>query len=444
MPHSTTPRTPFKNSIGACAVALMVLVVPFLCGCREPGDDDDAPNWPEEQQVFDVTLRDDAVEIDADALAACLVQDAATGENGVYRFTDPPPELAALKAGQKTILAGLDIVTITGVAWNGGELVLTTTPAVLTDVISDGEIYWSQAFSLQDGPTAALYGIRPAAGLIKPQTTITFNSTVGQFEVQYSLHAANNMTELDMTAKLAAAPARFAVAAKGTVNQFHTEGTIRIDGGKITYLQYIVRDIDLTMDVQFGGVETGKSEDLFKLPLTLRIPTPIGILPTWIGIGGGVEFKSTLVDNTSTTGTARIRARGTYGVRDVNGDITFLVGSNNVSEVTFGSDTKAVSTVTSGLGIVFEFPKISLGVGLSSLSGAVYTSMKNEVLTNFEAEYRMAGTVPVLSGSCYTGSINTGFYVGAESLFFGLSGIKQEGAVWVQNRDLFKEGTICK
>jgi hypothetical protein len=444
-----TPRPPFLKIIRTYAVALIFLVVPNLCGCRDPqdpgdGNDDGARTWPEEAQIVDVILSDNAVEIDEEVLAASLVLDADTGLNGTYRFSNPPAELASLSAGRKTILAGLDIVTVTSVPWDGSDLILETSPAVLTDVISDGEIYWSRAVSMQESPAGALYGFARAASLIKPQTTIAFNGPVGQFEVQYSLNAANDTTELDMTAKIGVTPAKFAVAAKATVNQFHTEGTVRITDGTISYLEYIVRDIDLTMNVQFGGVETGKNADVCKLPLTLRIPAPIGILPTWIGIGGGLEFKSTLVDNTSTTGSAKIRARGTYGVRNVNGDITFLVGSNNVSDVTFGSDTTAVSTITSGLGIVFEFPKISLGVGASSLSGAVYTSMKNEVLTNFEAQYDMAGTVPVLSGSCYTGSINTGFYVGAESLFFGLAAIKEEGAVWVQSMELFKEGTICK
>lgn len=434
------------------SVKFLIAFAIFLCaapGCKSPqdpgtGTDNATRNWPEEGEVFDVTLDEDVVSIGEAELAACLVQDNDTGSGGTYRFVDPPAEIAGLQAGQKTILSGLDVVTIESVSFDGSELTLQTSPAVLTDVIRDGTIYWSRAITMEDTPRDGLLGPGLRRSLIKPQTTLKYNGAIGQFEVQYSLTARNNATDIDMLAKIGAAPGvKFSVSGKGTVNQFHTEGSITVENGAITYFEYIVRDVDLTMDIQFGGVETGRDEDGFKLPLTLRLPAPVGPLPTWIGIGGAVEFKSTLVDNTSTTGTARVRARGTYGVRDVNGDITFLSGSSNMAEVSFGADTTAVATITSGLGIVLEFPKISLGVGVSALSGAIYTSMKNEVLTNFEARYDMAGPVPVISGSCYTGSINTGFYVGVETLFFGLAGIKQEGAVWVQGRELFQEGNAC-
>jgi hypothetical protein len=154
-----------------------------------------------------VTLTPQTVVIPLAQVQSSLMSVSADGST--YTFANGSGPLAQLGPGKVMLLQGLDVADVTSVASNGGGgLVVTTTPASLSDVMQSGHIQvqarpdFSSAFGaeLAGGPSAGAFTIagqgprvadgQPqivlAAASPRPSNTFAFKQTSGGFTYKIS------------------------------------------------------------------------------------------------------------------------------------------------------------------------------------------------------------------------------------------------------------------
>jgi hypothetical protein len=418
-------------------IILSVMTIILMVTCNK--DDDIEPvNIPEEN-MHEVEYTENGVEVPRQDIVESFDINNSDFGNGIYVFQNPSNTLSNIIVGQTVLLVGLDLVKITSIEKNGNTLTLGTEPGSITDLIYDGRIYYRGLVSMDTTSRGDLDN----APVIPLKNSLKVKTSYGDAEVTCEMTRGSQQTTFKGTVKVNANPGvKVNIAYDGYVNEVDLEYEYEVDEGSLVKRRVIFRDISGEMNFTFGGIETGPQDALLKLPITLRIPAPIGFLPTWFGIGATFEFKSTLSSNSSALGTVNVKFGGSTGFEEKPSDLKLLGEGFNVEASII--DHQMMALQTSGFGVLIEFPKLLIGVGYADvLEASLYTSIKNECVVNFVPEWDVAGNFPVIVGNCYEGSINTGFYCGAIGSALGIFELKTEQQLYSNIFDAFKLGDYC-
>lgn len=434
---------------------LLIVLALSLVSCSSddgPSGPTDTPvvdredDWPEERTAFDVTYKPGVVIVSYDTLLALVDTAASDFAAGDIRIGASGSSLEELTVGQAVILEGLDVVFIDGIDVDALGATLHTHPATLEDIVQDGTIVWNTAVRFDTagtlGKRSAFFSVGNAQEFGFGQNEVTFNGAVGGYDVEASISKQGETATLALsTSQSAGSNTSIAINATSTIKEFFTQCSTVVVAGEVVYRSFFVRDIDAALDLEVGGIETQFKNDIVSLPIELKIPAPIAVLPTWIGIGGSLEVVSTLGYDSYVTAEAHYEIHGTIGVEERQSDFSLFADiPNNNAEVNFVGPASAVSVATVGFDVVLDFPKLSLGVGVTGVAtGSVYATTKQEVLLNMAAHYEGG----FLVGSCFTGNLNSAMAVGASASFFGLLSLGDEQNIFTDHQALLEEGDYC-
>ncbi|MEA2060830.1 MAG: hypothetical protein U9P10_10070 [Thermodesulfobacteriota bacterium] len=207
--------------------------------------------------------------------------------------------------------------------------------------------------------------------------------------------------------------------------------------------EYILEDVVVDMTLAFGGKESLGLDKKITIPAELKFPIMISGIPLWVGIGGSLEFQSQASLETSVIFKADVHFTGDFGLREDLSGYTLLTGSNNkVTVITTENDSVAMNGKI-GMGVVYEFPRISLGMGVSLLSGSVYATAKTEIISRYTQEFASVGSTPIPCDPEYSGELNTEFAVGAKSSVLKLINLSKEEQLFFYTEELWKIDGGC-
>jgi hypothetical protein len=433
------------------AVFCAVLAV-WGCSGTDEGKLDGVPRTPvvlaPDTTSVDITWKPETVVVDADTIAASLMNRYA--EDGVYRFDSAATELAALSPGQIVVLTGVDLVRVTAVETTADAIVVSTEPASLTDAVSDAEISWgvgvdvSEPIQLNDGSGM----LRPLAApevlctqpLMSESCQSSFTGTLGNLKTSQKMH-----TEADGTLKMSlsmeypqAGNSVLKVALNADVRSFLHEGSFVIHGGSLESAYVMLRDIDVAVDVDAGAVAIGGGDNFFKLPLKLTFPFELGPIPAYVTVSGAITLTPALSEQSSFRTHAKFHVTGSSGFTMDKTTISSSGSLENVGGVEpTASDVSYISTVNAGFGVLYEFPRVGLGIGLvdkASVEG--YVTPKFEVVMNQALKIDGLG---IISSSCAKVDGNVGVFAGG---VFRLGGIKlsKEEQLYGAVHEIYRDG----
>jgi hypothetical protein len=442
-----------KKIIKAILFCASVLSAVSLYHCNKnsnpSGPSEQSHNWPSDTLVYDVVYNPSAKIISRADVKGSIDSAGSDMSNGMYHFVDAPESIKSLESGQTVLLECLDLIRVASVETSGNSVTLHYIPDTITNLIKDGTIIYRGVVNMDTtGGLCKIAASNPGDDsnepVFKPQKSITFSGLFpGSVEVNYSIAKGEGKTVFEGDAKISADPGvKVSIAAKGSVKEFHCEYRCYIADRKITYRKAILRDVDAELTLSLGGVQTGKKDQNLKMPKMVKFPLPTGVLPVWIGIGWGLEFSSTLTDQSSALGKATFTLKGSLGYYETPGVCKLLGEGFSVDSKLSGSEM--VSTTTAGFGVLLEFPKVGFGIGESLLEASVYASMKNEVVLNFVPFYDYKTPFPVITSQCFTGNINTGFYVGVGAKILGVLELNTEQQLYASTKQAFKQGDACE
>jgi hypothetical protein len=270
-----------------------------------------------------------------------------------------------------------------------------------------------------------------------------YMGTVGSFQTSFSV--TPEIGEPDKMTVVAFAKADLgdssvaALKGSGWASRFRAVGEIVVTDGHFVSAHVGVRDAMVSLTIESGTAKVS-GKQVFDFPSLITIPFSAGGLPFFVKLGGGASFDSTASVETSILGKATYSFRGEG---DVTVSPTGIQGSGNITEASAEwSEGEGTSTVTAGLGITVDFPRVQFGLGLPNLPGVppdvsakvakawatgllpkgialadpalaeVHLALTSEMVFNQTVIYGTAGGFPVIVSNCGKVSLNAAVFLG--------------------------------
>jgi hypothetical protein len=419
----------------------LAALAPFLLACSnaDPGASP-SPAASTDVAEYDVAqYRDGTIVVDPQTVALLQNPDAT---DGVYVFDPSATSIASLVPGQVAILSGFDLVKVESVDVQSGAITLKTSPASFVDAVTDGAMTWGTTIGYAQGTGDTNAQSRsPSLRLLDAPALapLNFKGSLGPFSVDETFTPdANTGLTMSFLVSYQSGNALLKVAARGVLQPFRHEGDVHVRGGQLDSAYLKVEGLDLDLDVTLGAVALGKGDQTLALPVEIKVPYMVGPIPTYVSLAMTIDINPLLSDTSTSRGHAHFTVKGDAGLSYSNGSFSTW-GSLADSSVSF-DDYEAVSTVSSGLGVLLEAPRISMGVGPSIAGASAYMSLKTEAVANFAIQYDGAG---LITGNCYTASVNFGAYAGGQMRLAGFK-LKKEVPVFTKVDPLVTKGSACK
>jgi hypothetical protein len=222
------------------------------------------------------------------------------------------------------------------------------------------------------------------------------------------------------------------------VRSFRHEGSVIIHGGNLESAYVSLRDIELDVDIDAGAVAIGGGENFFKLPVKLTFPFELGPVPAYLTVSGAISITPELSQESSLRARAKFHVSGSAGFTIEGTTLTSSGALANVDGLEpTASDVSYISTVTAGLGTVYEFPRLGLGIGIAekaSIEG--YVTPKVEVVMN---QILKTDGLGIITSSCTKVNGNFGVFAGGT---FRLGGVElgKEVQLFGSTHEIYKDG----
>ena len=273
------------KTFGLRFTLLLLLVSLMAFGCGEdnpvsPGDVTEA-----EFTKFDVEWKDDVVYFDSTETGAMLRMDSAEYR---YYFDAGSTKASSLEQGDVLVVHGAALRRVTGTTAAGGEVIVETEDAFLTDAIEEGEVAWNRAFDFEEAETPALIidGSEVRVEKIsRPNGGFTYKAKFDTYTYEISMDFSGD--DATVTCKITE------TAGLGVGSEFKLEGTMKklrstsqIDfaGGDISNVDYSNKNLrgELTASMK---VKQQTADYGFKVPVVLlKYPFLVGPIPVVLNV----------------------------------------------------------------------------------------------------------------------------------------------------------------
>lgn len=313
-----------KSSARGAFFSLLFLLTLVLSvvGCGDSGNDGAGGSGGSEEGVIteELELRPDSVVIEEDVRDEGLVRsDEASGE---YVFDAAVLSEAGvdIAAGDVLLIAEEALIRVTSATVIGSDLVVNGDPATLPELV-DGRLSWDLPLSADDTLTPTLLiGDREIEG-VRKQGSIDYSADVGGFKVSLSFTPTSSRNEFSVMVVIekGVEPAvEFRAVGTGRVSGFRHLLDVAMTGGETDSWSFSMRNLDIEMEVEMAGANSGMADLAHVLPeaFVLRIPIPT-TLPLGLNIKISFGFTASLelptLFNASTQASATFRYGGNAG-----------------------------------------------------------------------------------------------------------------------------------
>lgn len=338
--------------------------------------------------------------VEQKAGANALIGESRNGHGLV--FDETSPEINALKAGDVLVIKGLIARKILAVERTGGEVVVVTDPASMTDVVKEGEVHVEAPIRFGTLPTAdrrtpshswtdwliapayadaaniagarasdhaASGASRDAMGNI---ASAAGGAVFGDWKVsKWSATPVGDRLEVDLEMAKDKDGFKGLVDAHGFINNFNMIHNFKVNAqaGETSLLVQNV-SVDITFKWTIAKETPGPwtNEDKIKLPAPLKIPLSqyVGGLPLFLEISAALLIHPALTGGSEiANGSYKLTYSGSMGISGTNGDTTGTSDGEGAVEIVDDGGMSAVAPVGMILGI--GAPRFELQLGLSEV-----------------------------------------------------------------------------
>ncbi len=362
-------------------VILFAIIISFAISCS----DDKATNTDDDNTTisptYNVEYNDNTLILKDENDDLILNLDTATN---TYTFDGSQFSKDPI-AGEVILVEGKLLRKVKSVSRNGGNLVVETEDAALTDAIQNGEIAWdvtpewNNATSLKfDGVTVMTL---PTEFTEKIEHVISYGGIDHKIEIEPKL-VDGKVSSCDFTftmAKKIAGDATAAFTAKGSVTLPSQSTLIKIKEGKLDKFKSFNKGITADLELSLSAAGSKSGQHSFELPgialsIPIRfIPTPSGPipLPIPVSIDIGIQFVTQMtIPDVASSATASAKCSIT-----ADGDFEYT-GTSIKTEGKFGKDEikdgkfDAAANIGIPIDVQFgvAFPRVGLNIAGQELA----------------------------------------------------------------------------
>lgn len=385
----STRRTASPNTRFSVAAATVFAVTCLACGGDRgsvPGggslDEAGSQLFEMESQSGDATLTDEGRILSPEVTDAAYVD----RDGGVIRYRDVD-EIADLEEGMVVSLGNQGLRRVDAFERSGDEIVLSTSPATLDQLIEDGTIEWSGRVTWRQMPEQAgllpriSLGRSPMAVTQATSTEVKYQGTLQGYKVTFELKAAGTRLDVKISGEKATAiGGKASFTAEGWISDFTVGGGVTYESRNLEEYETSVDELEGELEVKFAAIDLGQSEAKFVVPAKITVPFRIYGIPADIGIGASITVKPQFHAHGSSQASFKAEYATGTGLRFANGGWTFQGGLVRKS-LSITDETVSASPLVIGMGLQIDFPLMELRLG----GGAAVLSLVNK--TNIHSFY---------------------------------------------------------
>jgi hypothetical protein len=377
-----------------------------------------------------ITYTKQTVEIPSSTITSQLL--TVSADQSTYTFKSKSGSLGKLKAGSVMLLQDIAVRDVTKVASSHGHLVVSTTPAALTDLISSGTLSWdapidfSKGFVLGGsavpaGSIADLAGGLPSVATrfgMQPLTassSITLKGKTDSYDYSIKFTTESKSVAVAITISKSS-PVDVDATITGTLDNITSTGKIAISKGKLTSANAVAKNLAGSFTLgysakpisQFGLGSAG------GIKITLRgeiaVPFVIGPIPFFLGIKVAFFAEAGFSGfNQELSGEYKISYDGNGGFSTSSSGATTSAGVlKGIGDIIL----KAANAVKTGpISFIFgaQMPEIDLGLGVKGLDVAGNITLVG------------SSGIATYGSGCDTRQLEGEGVAGATASFFGFS-----------------------
>jgi hypothetical protein len=404
--------------------------------------------------TYDVTYAPGTAVVDAATVTDALLE---LGETHV-RFRASAAQVRDLQPGAVVLFAGLAVRRVVSVSETGGEIVVETAPAALSDAIAEGTLGWGHDVSwgaLAPVLAPRVAGLAGRSVVLSPAATfrphasplggLSFEGKVQGFDAKVQLVPGADRLDLTITVTRSAGGKK-AMGAKavGFVSGFRHEGDLVYQASSATLVAVRTAGIHGEMNVTWAAVGVGDASldsavALLVLPLEIPIPFSIGPIPVVLKLKANLQVVPELGISKASSGGAfqvtfdsdqgfSLDPAGASGAGALKGSAPALAG-----------DTGSAGFGPVGYAIGVEFPRFELSMlGVTS----AFVTVKSYFASLFTPGTTLTDDIPPCQWAYADLFSAVGWKVGV----LGSTALSIEGSreIWRMPRfNVYKDGVPC-
>jgi hypothetical protein len=266
----------------------------LAAGCSKdsptgPGGDPDR----QDKSTFNVTWSPNAVIFKADEMSSLKKIDSADFR---FHFDANNEKAKGLSAGKIVVINNYAIRKVKNVKISGGETVVETEDAELTEAMKEADISWDYGIDVSAKALAKGLAKQTGGSLIEGKDSLVVSFASGVYKIAFVIKPGQGETSISgkITKELipgsTAKSARYTI--KGAMKKFRSTGHIVIHDGQFN--DFTMDNENVSADFLLTAVAAGSGNDLgIELPVPL-LKFPIPDLPFLV-----YELKAHLVLNAS-------------------------------------------------------------------------------------------------------------------------------------------------
>ena len=403
-----------RRSVGATALMAMVVVLgactrkpagPESAAASAPKDSANVAGWGIDLTSapgtkFQATFADGVVQVDAGTVRRTLK--GVTRDHDILFFENLPELRDKLAPGKVVLFQGLTFKKVQAIATDGGQLIVATEPASLTDLFKDANIQWHtsinfrdvhsqkmrlRAFSSRRGFFHWLDELEPrvyAAGEEdseskeedeegwKIKSNSKFNPDRVDFDVDVARHG-------DIDAD---------IRGNGYVKNFETSMALVVNNSNVSQFDFKNANVNGAVDFNWTvGSGSEKPPDLgeekLKLPAMMSVPLFVGGVPFTLEVGEALLFHPGF-------STKLEIAKGAFHV-DYNGvtGLSLTPGGSQDTSAASAESSIEPSTASSpyaafGVVVAVAMPRFELKTGAEEVANEVPDSIAEAAIALLE------------------------------------------------------------
>jgi hypothetical protein len=339
--------------------------------------------------------------------------------DGTFKFKRAAGALAKLKSGKVMLLQGSDAVLVKSVSHSRGKLLVHTKPAQLTEVISSGKISFAGAPDFRKAilskvavpastassaafaaPAYPYVGGAPAPNRASAAAGPSFAAQGSSGLFGYSLtFTPSSPTRLDVSGTICFISGSVCgngpsnglsaeINLSGYVDVGEASGGITVNGGSVSNSSISIKSLAAKAHITYtvargeGSAENG-DPPVFRVPIGIDYTIP-GTIPIYLKLQTavllklGVSSKNAVIHggvDVNTTGSDTVSQQGSTVTGSESGDSV----SGEVLDQSDGGVPPSISLAPSGVVVAVQFPKLGVGLGITSANGIAYVDLVSAV-----------------------------------------------------------------
>lgn len=405
-------------------------------------------------ETFEVTTQLNTVQISSAVLSDLKSYDNKTGN---YVFSKDADGLEDLKPGTVVMFEGHSLRKIKNVKQEGGNILISSEFARLTDYYKDAKISYSapvnwnnassDSYSMKVGQPIVTMA-SPMLALLNPQEEgggnggispegeegihVRYEETIKGWKVGFNLSPeAGGKLKIKLSAEKGNV---CSIVAEGFISSFTSNAEINIANGETNQFSYRNNGLEGEMEIKFAAVGLGSEIAILEIPASIERTILVqGVIPVTLRLKANLKIYPEVAPGSSSQVSIKLNYNSNLGFSYETGHVnTFADVTGDTAEQTGDSNTATAGIA--GMGVGVEFPRMEIGIFGNTIVPYL-------LLNTHTSSYLSTGLLD--NRPCHTATCKYAVHAGLSFSFLGIASVNHDYKAFEQEKRWVAEGSHC-